>query len=82
MIYGGPVESLAQAREMATTYPHDYAIRSESVELQGSSKPGNLWVTYVAVLSNGDTYRAQFGTQPVPASRVGALTRELSDVLS
>jgi hypothetical protein len=70
-IISGYVQTLSEARELATTYPHDYEIRTEVVELQGSSKPGRLWVTYVAELSTGATFRANIGTEPMSATRAG-----------
>lgn len=78
-IIGGPVETIAEAREMATRYPHDYAIRTEAIELQGSSKRGKLWVAYVAELSNGDTYRAPFSMAPLPETKARLLMRELQE---
>lgn len=75
MIIGGPFDTIAEARDQADWHA---AIRTETIELQGSGKPGRLWVAYVAELANGDTYRAPFSMEPLPRSRAMAIARELA----
>jgi hypothetical protein len=78
-IIGGPFDTIEEAREQADWHA---TIRTEVIELQGSSKPGRLWVAYVAELANGDTYRAPFGIEPMSATKAALLARSLQEMVS
>jgi len=76
-IYGN-ASTVAEARMNAVRYPHNsHPIVAEYLDVQGSNAAGMVWVTYVATLSNDDTFRAVLTDQPVRLIRTVGFRAEM-----